>query len=185
MIGFLIVNYGGFEIKALKVNEEIAQDEMLLIDEEGRSQGKVSRDQALYLAFENELDLVLINENAHPPIARLMDYGKYIYTQTKQESKQKAKTHGSELKEVRFGLKIDEHDLDVKINKIKKFFDQGDRVKVCIQLRGREMMFRDRVSALMERVRLATGGTLEKPIDKMGTRFFATLVKSKNEIQNS
>ena len=176
--------FGGFEIKELKVNQDIAADEMLLIDEEGRSQGKVSRDQALYLAFEKELDLVLINENAHPPIARLMDYGKYIYNQTKQESKQKANTHSSELKEVRLGIKIDEHDLNVKINRIKKFFEHGDHVKVSIQLRGREMMFRDRVNALMERVRVAAGANYEKPIDKLGTRFFATLVRSKNENQD-
>lgn len=137
------------------------------------------------MAYEKELDLVLINENSRPPITRLMDYGKYVYTQTKSINKQKAKSHGGEIKEIRFSIKIGEHDLQVKINQIKRFFEHGDKVKITVQLKGREMMFRDRVAGLMEKIKQETGGTYEKSVEKMGTRFFATLTKGSNEIKNT
>lgn len=170
----------GVRIKELKINQEITADPIMLIDDEGRSEGQVSLDQARLLAYEKTLDLVLINENGNPPVAKLMDYGKYIYNQTKMLNKQKAKSHNSELKEVRFGIKIGDHDLEVKINKIKQFLEKGDKVKITIQLRGREMMFRDRMATLMEKIKTETGGTFDKPIEKMGNRFFATLSKGTN-----
>ena len=113
-----------------------------------------------------------------------MDYGKYIYNQTKQISKQKAKSHGPELKEIRFGIKIDQHDLDFKIRLVKKFLERGDKVKVSVQLRGREMMFQDRVRNLIEKIKNDAGGTFEKPIERLGPRFFATITKAKDEIKN-
>jgi translation initiation factor IF-3 len=157
----------------------------LLIDEEGQQQGLVSRDQALYLAIEKEFDLVLINERANPPIAKLMDYGKYLYNQGKQVAKQRAKTKDIEIKEIRLSIKISEHDLDVKINQAKRFLDAGDKVKISVQLKGREMMFREKVPKLIDRIKTETNGILEKPIDKMGSRFFAILGRAKNENQNS
>lgn len=160
-------------------------DEIHLIDESGQSHGLTSRDQALFLAQEKEVDLVLINEKANPPIAKLMDYGKFIYNQEKQIAKQKAKTKDIEIKEIRFGMKISDHDLSVKINKAKKFFDLGDKVKVTVQLRGREMMFRDKVNQIIERFKNESGGTYEKPIERLGNRFFAILTKGKNETKNS
>jgi len=166
-------------IKDLKTNEEINADELYLIDEDGKPLGKVSRDQALYLAFEKGYDLVLINDSQTPPIGKLMDYGKYLYSKQKQVSKQKAKAHASELKEIRFGLKIDSHDLDVKIAKAKKFLERGDKVKVTIQLRGREMMFQDRVKDLIGKVCTETGATLEKSVERMGNRFSAIMTKVK------
>ena len=123
-----------------------------------------------------------------------MDYGKYIYSQTKQISKQKAKSHGPELKEVRFSIKIDQHDLDFKIRQVKKFLERGDKVKVSVQLKGREMMFRDKVKNLIEKIKNDAGGVFEKPaspgasrggpIERMGSRFFATITKAKDEIKN-
>ena len=178
-------------IKELKANLEINADPVILINEEGISEGEVSLDQALYLASENNLDLVLINEKANPPICKLMDYGKYIYSQTKQISKQKAKSRGPELKEVRFGIKIDQHDLDFKTKQVKKFLERGDKVKVSVQLRGREMMFQDRVRYLIEKIKNDAGGIFEKPassaggpIERLGPRFFATIMKAKDEIKN-
>lgn len=168
----------------LKVNQEITVEKMILIDENGQMQGQVSRDQALYLAYEKEYDLVLINEKVNPPIAKLMDYGKFLYSQTKQVAKQRAKAKDSEIKEIRLGIKISEHDLEVKINKAKKFLSSGDKVKVNIQLKGREMMFRDKVQPLIERIKNETGAVFEKTTDKMGNRFFATLKKASNETKN-
>lgn len=147
-------------------------------------QGLVSRDQALYLAYEKEYDLVLINEKTNPPIAKLMDYGKYIYNQTKQIAKQRAKAKDIEIKEIRLSIKISEHDLDVKINQAKKFLDRGDKVKVTVQLKGREMMFRDKVNPLIEKVKKEIGAVSEKAPERMGSRFFVTLTKAKNESKN-
>ena len=88
---------------------------------------------------------------------------------------------------MRFSIKIGEHDLAVKINKIKQFLDRGDKVKITVQLKGREMMFRDRMATLMEKIKTETGGTFDKPVEKMGNRFFATLSKgtNSNESKNS
>lgn len=173
-------------IKALKINQEIKSDTVMLIDDEGVQQGTVSLDQALYLAYEKGLDLALINENSNPPICKILDYGKFLYNQEKQVSKQKARTHNQEIKEIRLGIKIGEHDLQVKINQAKKFLERGDKVKISTQLKGREMMFRNRVPELFEKVRKETGSTFEKPLEKMYNRFFATIVKGKSsETKNS
>lgn len=166
-------------IKELKINQDIIASEVLLIDEEGKALGKVSRDQALYLAHEAGLDLVLLNANQNPPLAKIMDYGKYLYAQQKQLAKQKAHAHESQLKEVRVGIKIDTHDLAVKENMIKKFLERGDRVKVSLQLRGREMMFQNKVAEFLEKIRVDTGSNFEKPLERLGNRFSAVLIKSK------
>lgn len=165
-------------IKQLKTNEEITADQILLIDEEGKPQGVVSRDQALYLAYEKGYDLVLINENQTPPIAKLMDYGKYLYSMQKQLAKQKAHAHNQELKEVRISIKIGIHDLEVKTNQMKKFLERGDKVKVTVQLKGREMMFRNKVPTFLEKIKADTNATLEKPLERLGNRFSVILVKN-------
>lgn len=152
---------------------------MILIDEEGKALGKVNRDQAMYLAYQAEADLVLLNESQNPPIAKIMDYGKFLYTQQKQLAKQKAKAHEVEIKEVRLGIKIGDHDLQVKEERIKKFFASGDKVKVTVQLRGREMIFQDRVRSMLEKIKIATGGTFETSVERMGNRFSAVLTKAK------
>lgn len=123
--------------------------------------------------------MVLINEDQNPPIAKLMDHGKYLYNLQKQVAKQKAHSHEVEIKEVRLGIKIGDHDLAVKEARIKKFFTAGDKVKVTIQLRGREMIFQDRVRALMERIKLDTEAVSEGDMGRMGNRFSAVLIQSK------
>lgn len=160
---------------------------MFLIDDDGKSLGKVSRDQALYLAYDKDCDLVLINPNGNPPVAKLMDYGKYIYNLTKQTAKQKAQSKIGEIKELRFSIKIDNHDLEVKTARIKKFIDRGDKAKVTIILKGREMMFQDRVNELLDKIRVGADASFEKPVERAGNRFSATLVKAKgkkDEIKN-
>lgn len=108
-----------------------------------------------------------------------MDYGKYLYNLQKQIAKQKAHSHEVEIKEVRMGIKIGDHDLKVKEDRIKKFFTSGDKVKVTIQLRGREMIFQDRVRALMDKIKLDTNGVSESDVERMGNRFSTVLIKSK------
>ena len=103
----------------------------------------MTRREALDLAAQHELDLVEISPNADPPVAKIVDWGKYNYQRTKQAQKQKRGTKSPELKQMRFGLKIGEHDLDVKLKKVTSFLEVGHKVKITIFYRGREMAHRD------------------------------------------
>lgn len=146
--------------------------------------GLVSVDQAMYLAHEKELDLVQVN-SSNPPVAKIMDYGKYRYAQEKQESRQKVKSRGPEIKEIRLSLKIDKHDLDFKTKQAQKFLADGDKVKVSVKLMGREMMFSSRVKEILESFAKGASGEFEGPIERMGSRFSAILRKKPNETKNS
>lgn len=105
--------------------------------------GVLSRREALDLAAQHGLDLVEISPNADPPVAKVVDWGKYNYQRTKQLQKQKRGAKNPELKQMRFGLKIGEHDLDVKLKKVTSFLEAGHKVKITIFYRGREMAHRD------------------------------------------
>lgn len=164
-------------IKELKINQEIKADQVVLIDENGKSQGVTSRDQALLLAYEAGLDLALVNENSHPPVSKIMDYGKYRYSQEKQESKQKSKSKGPTVKEVRLSLKISAHDLDFKTRQAQKFLDEGDRVKVAVKLIGREMMFRNKAYEMIENFRKNIDAAFESPVERLGNQFAAVLIR--------
>lgn len=153
---------------------------MFLIDENGKSQGAVSLDQALYLAHEAELDLVKVN-NSNPPVVKIMDYGKYRYAQEKQESRQKVKSKGPEIKEIRLSMKINPHDFDFKVKMAQKFLEDGDKVKVAMKLMGREMMFSSRAKEILENFRQNAQGEFEGPIEKMGNRFSVILRGKTNE----
>jgi len=156
----------------------------MLIDHEGKPQGVVGLDQALYLAYENELDLVQVG-SSNPPVVKIMDYGKYRYSQEKQESKQKVKSKGPEIKEVRLSLKISSHDLDFKTKQAKKFLKNGDKVKVTVKLMGREMMFASRVREILENFRAQAEGEFEGSVEKLGNRFSAILRGKNNEAKNN
>lgn len=176
-------NSGRKAIKELKINHEIDAEKVFLIDQKGKAQGAVSLDQAQFLAYEAELDLVQIN-SANPPVIKIMDYGKYRYAQEKQESRQKVKTKAPEIKEVRISLKINAHDLDFKTKQAKRFLESGDKVKIVVKLIGREMMFSNRVREVLEKFKILSGGEFEGSIEKMGTRFSAILAPSKVKLKN-
>lgn len=114
-----------------------------------------------------------------------MDYGKYRYAQEKQISKQKSKSKGPDIKEIRLSIKISVHDLDFKTKQAQRFFDEGDKVKISIKLIGREMMFRQRAYALIEEFRKNISGKFESQIDRMGNNFSAVIIKDKDEIKNN
>lgn len=103
----------------------------------------MSRDEALKLAEQQDLDLVLIAANSDPPIAKITDWGKYNYRRTKQLQKNRLSSRVAELKQIRFGLKIGEHDLQIKLNQAIKFLDEGHKVKFMIIYRGREQAHKD------------------------------------------
>lgn len=114
-----------------------------MIADDGRQLGVLSRQEALQAANEAGLDLVEISPTANPPVAKIVDWGKYNYQRTKQLQKNKRNTKVTELKQMRFGLKISEHDLGVKLSKVNKFLEAGHKVKLTIFFRGREMAHKD------------------------------------------
>ena len=121
------------------MNERIRVPEVRLIGEDGANHGVVKTSEALQMAEDADLDLVLINPNQNPPVAKILNYGKYKYEIEKRAKEAKKKQHTVDVKEIKIRYKIDVHDYQVRINNIKKFISQGNKVKVIVMLRGREM----------------------------------------------
>lgn len=121
------------------INEQIRDKEVRLIGEDGEMIGIVSAKEAQKLAREAELDLVKISPNAKPPVCKIIDYGKYKYEMARKEKEAKKKQKVIEIKEVRLSPNIEKNDLKTKANSARKFITKGDRVKVTLRFRGREM----------------------------------------------
>lgn len=121
------------------MNDDIRAKEVRLITQKGENKGIISIEEALNMADDAELDLVLINPNQDPPVAKIMDFGKYKYEIEKRAKEAKKKQHTVDVKEIKIRYKIDTHDYQVRINNIKKFISQGNKVKIVVMLRGREM----------------------------------------------
>lgn len=126
------------QLKKLKVNLEITASEVRLVSEDGTQLGVVPRSEALAKAGDANLDLVIVAEKTDPPVARIMDLGKYTYERRKKDAKQKVKSKDKEVKGIRIGLKTDEHDWNVRIKHATKFLEAGHKIKVEVRLRGRE-----------------------------------------------
>lgn len=127
--------------KTTRLNGQIRAPQLRVIDEDGKQLGIMSSQEALGLAQERDLDLVEISPNANPPVAKIVDWGKYNYQRTKQQ--QKNRTKSLEMKQMRFGLKIGEHDLAIKMGKVRKFLDAGHKVKITLFYRGREQAHKE------------------------------------------
>lgn len=125
--------------KELQINEEIHDKELRIIGSDGAQLGIMSANEALNLAAEKNLDLVKIAPQSKPPVCKIMDYGKYRFEQAKREKEARKKQHVIDIKEVRLSLNIDTHDFNTKLNNALKFIAKGDKVKVSIRFRGREM----------------------------------------------
>lgn len=124
--------------KENKINEEIRDKELRVIDETGQMLGIMSRNEALALAEEKKLDLVNISPNANPPVCKILDYGKYRYELQKREKEAKKKQKTIQVKEIRLSTFIEDHDIQVKAKTACKFLQEGDKVKVSLRFRGRE-----------------------------------------------
>ena len=122
-----------------EINEEIIDKEVRLIDDEGNQLGIMSAEEALKIAEERGFDLVKIAPNSTPPVCRIMDYGKFRFEQTKKEKEAKKNQKTIEIKEVRMSPSIDTNDFNTKLKNGRKFLSDGDRVKVSVRFRGREM----------------------------------------------
>ena len=140
-----------------RVNEEIRVREVHLIDKDGGNLGNIPIADALAKAQEAGLDLVEISPNATPPVCKLLDYGKYKYQEQKKQAEARKKQKVVEVKELKFRPMIDDHDYDVKMRSMKRFFEEGDKVKVTLRFRGREMAHQELGHQLLNRVKEDTG----------------------------
>lgn len=133
------------------INEKIRSKEVRLIDDEGNNHGVVPTSKALLMAQDRDLDLVIVSPNQEPPVAKILDYGKYKYEINKRAKEAKKKQKVIELKEIKIRYKIDVHDYNVRIKSIKKFLAEGNKVKIVVMLRGREMQHNQLAYDLAER----------------------------------
>ena len=127
--------------------------EVRLIDETGENVGVVSFYEALTKAEMTGMDLVEISPNADPPVCKLLDYGKYKYVAQKKANEQRKKQKVIEIKEIKMRPNIDDHDYETKMRSMRKFFEEGDKVKITLRFRGREMAHQDLGAKLLDRVR--------------------------------
>ena len=134
-----------------QLNEEIRDKELRLIGNGGDQLGIMSAEEALRIADEQGLDLVKISPQANPPVCKLMDYGKYRFEQSKREKEARKNQHVVEIKEIRMSPGIDVGDFNVKLKNAQKFLADGDRVKVSVPFRGREMAHTDIGKKLLDR----------------------------------
>jgi translation initiation factor IF-3 len=135
-----------------RINGEIRYEAVRVIGEGGEQLGVMSSRDAQKLAIDAGVDLVEITASANPPVVKIIDWGKFQYQKMKELSKAKKKSKSSELKQIRLGLKIGDNDLNIKLKKVREFLDDGDRVKITVIFRGREMAHREVGEALMARI---------------------------------
>src|ERR1700735_1350992 len=136
-----------------RVNEEIRVPQVRLIDHEGEMLGVMSARDAILKAYAVGLDLVEISPNADPPVCKILDYGKFKYEQQKKKNEAKKKQKIVEIKEVKVRPNIDDHDYQVKMRAMKSFIEEGDKVKVTLRFRGREMAHQELGVKVLERIR--------------------------------
>ncbi|MBL1234075.1 MAG: translation initiation factor IF-3, partial [Rhodobiaceae bacterium] len=122
-----------------RVNDQIRVPNVMLIDDEGENRGVMSTAEAIEMAAEQGLDLVEVSPNASPPVCKFLDYGKYKFQAQKKAAEARRKQKTVEVKEIKMRPNIDTHDYEVKMRNMRRFFDAGDKVKVTLRFRGREM----------------------------------------------
>jgi translation initiation factor IF-3 len=147
------------------INEGIVADEVRLVLENGDQAGIVKTSEARKRAAELNLDLVLISDASTPPVAKILDYKKHLYEQQMKKRNSRRKQHNSDVKEVRFKLKIDQNDFNIKVNQAIKFLKGGDKLKLQVQFRGREIQYPQLGVDLLEKVneKVSEFGTIITP----------------------
>ena len=166
--------------KELQINEAIRDQQIRVIDADGSQLGIMSTKEALEIASNKNLDLVKIAPQANPAVCRIMDYGKYKFEQSKKEKESKKNQKVINIKEIRLSLGIDSHDFNTKLNQTIKFLNSGNKVKVSIRFRGREMAHTELGKQLMDRFLegVAECGTTDKQ-PKMEGRSMAVVISPK------
>ncbi|MDH3889052.1 MAG: translation initiation factor IF-3 [Gammaproteobacteria bacterium] len=166
-----------------RINEKIVVPEVRVINQEGEQVGIVSIDEANKLANENNLDLVEISPNAEPPVCRIMDYGKFRFEENKKLQTAKKKQKQTQVKEIKFRPGTDIGDYNIKLRKLISFLEDGDRTKVTLRFRGREMAHQELGMQLLMRVKadLEEYGTVEQEPKMEGRLMVMVLAPRKNK----
>jgi len=153
-----------------QINERIRFPQIRVIDSDGAQLGIITPPEALAIAEERGLDLVLLSDKAEPPVCRIMDYGKYKFEQEKKAREARKKQHTADVKEVKMRYKIEEHDYKVRINQAERFLKDGDKVKATVMFRGREIQHSDLAETLLKRMAtdLQTFGEVQQAPKKEG-----------------
>ena len=141
-----------------KVNRQITSQRVKIVNEDGTMLGEFHIREAMRMARKKELDLVEVAPKAKPPVCRLMDFGRYLYEKKRQERESRKHQHRTTARSMRFSLKISEHDYQVKLNKVKEFLVDGDRVKISLRLRGREVVHADMALKMFQRMQVDLEG---------------------------
>lgn len=136
-----------------RVNDQIRVPNVMLIDDEGENRGVMTTAEAIEMAAELGLDLVEVSPNASPPVCKFLDYGKYKFQAQKKAAEARRKQKTVEVKEIKMRPNIDTHDYEVKMRNMRRFFDAGDKVKVTLRFRGREMAHQNLGMKLLQRVK--------------------------------
>lgn len=166
--------------KELQINESIRNAEVRVIDSDGSQLGIMSSAEALEIANNKNLDLVMIAPQAEPAVCRIMDYGKYKFEQTKREKESKKNQKTISVKEVRLSMSIDTHDFNTKLNQALKFLKSGNKVKVSVRFRGREMAHTELGAQLLDRfIEGANEGCVVEKQPKMEGRSMAMYLAPK------
>ena len=153
-----------------QINERIRFPEIRVIDSDGAQLGIITPTEAMTIAEERGLDLVLLSDKAEPPVCRIMDYGKYKFEQEKKAREARKKQHTADVKEVKMRYKIEEHDYKVRINQAERFLKDGDKVNATVMFRGREIQHSDLAETLLKRMAtdLQTFGEVQQAPKKEG-----------------
>lgn len=169
-----------------RINEQIRVPEVRVIDESNKNLGILKTEEAIKIAKERGFDLIEISKNANPPVCKIIDYGKYRYTQEKKERKQQAHHKKGEIKGIRIGFAISVHDLGIRARQIEKFFKEGHKVVIEMRLRGREKAHFDLAKEKLESFLNTIPGGIKKEeeIKKSPQGFTVTICQGKQENQS-
>ncbi len=164
-------------IKRVRRNEELESAEVRVIDSAGEQAGVMTLELAIKMARDENLDLVEVSPNATPPVCRIMDFGKHLFSLNKKGQNAKRKTKRTQVKEIKFRPTTDEGDYQIKLRKLREFLESGDKVKVTLRYRGREMVHQELGVQLIERVKddLEHLGTIEQEPEMEGRQMIMIL----------
>lgn len=175
------INLPKISLTYLRKNQEIRAPEVFLVGEDGTKIGVLTREEALTMAMDKEVDLVEVSPHASPPVCKLIDFGKFRYYQEKAERKKRAKQKKVEIKGIRLTLKIGKHDLEVKQKQTLRFLEEGHKIRIEMMLRGREKAHFDLAREIMENFLKDLGENIciEQPIIRQGGRLTTLVLKKR------
>ena len=162
-------------------NDQIRFPRVRVIDEQGNNLGDMPTADAVRLAEERGLDLVIINPKEDPPIAKIVNYGKFKYQKEKERRKQRAQAKATEVKGIRLTPRMGDHDMDVRKKQALKFLERGDKVQIEIIMRGRDHahpeLMKDKMTAFVDAIKTDMSVKLEQPISRQGAKFIALIAR--------